>query len=141
MVNEAILRHGRWHFVDVRREQPSRRDCRSIPATGLISGSIAPCAWRETPYETIVTATAGQFSRAARIYWYVSSGISITFDYSNMRYFEGESASVPVSATNVFDLPVTFTVTNLPPGISFDANTSTINGTISPARPRTGRTA
>ena len=100
------------------------------PSTGVISGTITPGASVASPYEAIVNVGTSQFRRAASIFWYVASGINISVDQSHLSQLEGVATSAAVSATNPSNRPVTFTVTGLPPGLSFNANASLISGTI-----------
>ncbi|MCC7084995.1 MAG: putative Ig domain-containing protein [Pirellulales bacterium] len=104
----------------------------SIDQTGLIGGTIQPQAGQNSPYATSVSITADGFTRVRVINWYVDSGITIgaSLPY-NLLGHEGMPVSLdPFTATNRYNLPVTFVASGLPPGIVFDANTAIISGTI-----------
>ncbi len=99
------------------------------PQSGLISGTIAAGAANDGPYWTMVTATDGSSSNTQSFTWNVASAISIPSiaDQSNT---EGDQVSLQVTATDLNNLPLTYSADSLPDGLSIDPQSGLISGTI-----------
>jgi hypothetical protein len=104
------------------------------PATGTISGTIPVGSWRpeSDPYQSTVSALANGIGRIQTVTWFIDSGIAIHSPFGQQALgYEGLGLGTePITTTNKFNQPVTLSVTGLPPGLSFDPNTATVNGTI-----------
>lgn len=100
------------------------------PTTGVIAGTIAPQVFSTTTFDTRILATNGMFTVGLRFPWKVRYGITI--DYPNpLVAVEGVPLAFgPVTATNRFSQPVTFSASGLPPGLSFDPATRMVTGTV-----------
>jgi hypothetical protein len=102
------------------------------PNTGVISGTIAPQDYLAAPYASTVTVSDGTIAQTGTINWYVSSAINIATSFYAENTHEGETVTLdPITATNSYNRPVTLTVSNLPPGLSFNSNTGVISGEAS----------
>jgi hypothetical protein len=101
------------------------------PTTGIITGTLTELAFVNSPYAAIVRATNGVFTRAFALDWHVNSGILLDFNGAGLIGRElAPLAAPPISATNLFNRPVTFSVTGLPPGLTFNPTTRQIVGSI-----------
>jgi hypothetical protein len=99
--------------------------------TGLISGTIASTAGGETPYTPAVTVSDSTHSTSASFDWYVAdNGIAIT-DPGTQSNAEGDSVSLPISATDPNGDSMAWSASGLPDGLSIDPNTGIISGTVS----------
>ncbi len=106
-------------------------------ATGLISGTIASGAAANGPYVTTVTAGDGTYSNSVQVVWQVAapavSGSLTLFNPGTQANTEGQSVSLQVQAsdsTNGADLD--YGAVGLPSGLSINASTGLITGTITP---------
>jgi hypothetical protein len=99
-------------------------------STGLISGTISNAADANNPYLVTVTATDGTASASQSFNWTINQTVSFTApgDQSNI---DGDSVSLPVSASDPNGAPLTYSSSGLPPGLSIDSATGLISGTIS----------
>jgi hypothetical protein len=85
------------------------------PQSGLISGSILAGAAASGPYLATITATDGTSGDVQSFVWYVASAISIT-PMPDQQNTEGDQVYVQVTATDLNNLPLTFSADGLPPG-------------------------
>jgi hypothetical protein len=100
------------------------------PATGLISGTVAPGAAADGPFTTTVAVTNGTVSASQQFTWTVNPVVTLTApaDQSNV---EGNSVSLQLSATDTRGLSLTYTAAGLPAGLDLNASTGLISGTVS----------
>ncbi len=99
--------------------------------TGAITGTIGPQLHLNSPYVMTLSVSDGTIARVRTGYWYVDSTISLYVPYYQINVNETDTISLdPITVTNSSNRPVTLGVTGLPPGLSFDANTGVISGTI-----------
>ena len=98
------------------------------PTTGLISGIVAADAGASSPDATTITVSDGVQSVSQSFTWTVSHVyISSLPDQSNL---DGDAASVQVSAWTTSGLPLQYGASGLPAGLTIDANTGLISGTV-----------
>ena len=99
-------------------------------ATGTITGTIAPAADAGGPYSVTVMATGGGASASQTFTWNVNNPITIepVDDQTNAL---GDAVTLPISATTATGDALTYSVTGLPDGLSINANSGVISGTIS----------
>ncbi|HZV07529.1 MAG TPA: putative Ig domain-containing protein [Gemmataceae bacterium] len=104
--------------------------------TGLISGTIALGADSSSPYAVTVTATdSAGYSASQTFNWTVSSvGLAQPSDQTNT---EGDSVSLQLQGTGGSGT-LTYSAVGLPPGLSLNATTGLISGTIAPGDAATG---
>jgi hypothetical protein len=97
--------------------------------TGLISGTISPGAAASSPFSTMITASDGTDTGSRALTWTVTPIVTVTpvLDQSKT---EGDTVSLQVSATDAKNMPLTFSATGLPSGLSIDAGTGLIHGTL-----------
>ena len=101
------------------------------PSTGLISGTIgwgaANTAGNFTP---VVTVSDGTSNASEQIAWTVASAISIGA-VANQVSTAGDSVSLPLTASDRHrGVTLTYSASGLPGGISINASTGMISGTI-----------
>jgi cyclophilin family peptidyl-prolyl cis-trans isomerase len=101
-------------------------------ATGLITGTISAGAATSSPFTTIITASEGTLSNSTTFTWTVNPVVTIN-SINTQTNLEGDTPSVQVTATDANNTPLTFSATNLPPGLTIDATTGLISGSISNA--------
>jgi hypothetical protein len=100
------------------------------PTTGIISGTIDAGDATSSPYTVAVTASDGTYSGSATFTWTVNPVVVVTppTDQTNT---EGDTVSgVTVTATDSKGNTLTYTASNLPAGLSIDATTGVISGTV-----------
>lgn len=107
------------------------------PASGLISGTLAPGAAGNGPLTVTVVATDGSISARQSFQWLVNPRVAVTApaDQSNQ---EGDAVALQVSAQDTQGLPVTFTADGLPDGLAIDPTTGRISGTIAAGASKNG---
>jgi hypothetical protein len=106
-------------------------------ATGHISGTISLNSYAGSPYHGLLSATNDLYTRQWSTNWVIDSAISIYIPYYDpvVPHPVNLDETIPVSFDPIFvsdnlnRTPVV-TVTGLPPGLSFDANTGVISGTV-----------
>jgi hypothetical protein len=99
-------------------------------STGLISGTLPASASSSTAYSVTVTASDGTSSASQTFQWSVAAlALANPGDQTNQ---EGTSVSLQLSATDVGGTP-TYSATGLPAGLSLNASTGLIAGTIGTA--------
>ena len=100
--------------------------------SGVISGIVAPQASTASPYSVTITATEnGVYSASVNFSWYIYSPVSIA-NPGNQSNFEGDNVDLPISASEVFNQPLTYSASGLPHGLSLDPVSGAISGTIAP---------
>ncbi len=101
------------------------------PSTGVISGTIAWGAANQTStFTPVVTVSDGTSANVVSIAWTVNSAISITA-LANQVNTAGDTVSLSVSASDLHTgATMSFASSNLPPGLSMNASTGVISGTI-----------
>ena|GEM_PF-6937608 len=103
------------------------------PTTGLISGTISAGDAtrgddRQGDYTIIVRATDGVASGSTTFTWTVTSRITVQF--GNQQSIEGNTVNVPVLASTPDNTTLTYSASNLPPGLSINSTTGAITGTV-----------
>jgi hypothetical protein len=99
------------------------------PTTGMITGTVAPGAAAGGPYTITVAATDGAFSSSQAFTWTVNPRVTLTAppDQTNL---EGDSVSLQLQATDTSGAALTYSADSLPPGLSLNAGTGLISGSI-----------
>ncbi|HEY7426509.1 MAG TPA: putative Ig domain-containing protein [Gemmataceae bacterium] len=95
--------------------------------TGEISGTIDNTADTNSPYSVMVTATDGTNTNSQTFNWYVAPLAMNPVDDQESQ--EGTTVSLQVSATDNVGTP-TYSATGLPDGVSINATTGLISGTV-----------
>jgi hypothetical protein len=96
------------------------------PSTGLISGVVAASA--AGTRSVTVTATEGSLSANQTFTWTVTDvQIASPGDQTSV---EGDTVSVAVSAWTMTGSPLTYSASGLPAGLSIDASSGVISGTV-----------
>jgi uncharacterized repeat protein (TIGR01451 family) len=99
------------------------------PTTGLISGTIRAGAAAGWTYQTTVTASDGSFSESKSFSWSVSGPVVMTGP-ANQTSAEGDHVSLQVHASDGTGGTLSYRATGLPAGLSINATTGVISGTI-----------
>jgi hypothetical protein len=99
------------------------------PNSGIISGTIAVGDAANGPFAPTISATDGTYSGSISFSWNVTSPVTIA-DVADQTNLEGDAVSVQVSATAASGNAITFTAEGLPNGLSIDANSGVISGTV-----------
>ncbi len=98
------------------------------PGSGVVSGVLPNSAASTSPYNVTVSASDGVSSSSASFQWSVAVvGLAAPGDQSNVA---GDVVSLPLTATDANGLPLTFSAIGLPQGLSVDANSGAISGTL-----------
>jgi uncharacterized repeat protein (TIGR01451 family) len=96
-------------------------------STGAISGTVAKGAASGGPYSVTITAGDGTYSASTTFTWTINSPITITTP-ADQTSAEGASVSLTVSASGSGTLA--YSAVGLPPGLSINAGTGAITGTV-----------
>ncbi len=96
--------------------------------TGVISGTIAPNS--QGTYQTTITATDNGHSSSITFTWVVAVPFSLD-NPGPQTNDEGDNVSLQISPAIGFTA-TNYNATGLPPGLSINANTGLISGTIDP---------
>jgi hypothetical protein len=99
------------------------------PSSGAITGTVAAGAASSSPYSVTVTATEGLNSGSNTFSWTITPAITITSP-GDQSAAEGDSVNVSVAATDSQAKPLTYIATGLPEGLSINAATGAITGTV-----------
>jgi len=101
-------------------------------STGLISGTVSSTAGSASPYSSSVTASDGQASDTKNFTWTITDPThpSVT-NPGTQSSNEGASVNLQISATDTDGDTLTYSKSGLPPGLSINASTGVISGTIS----------
>ncbi|MHB8736881.1 MAG: putative Ig domain-containing protein, partial [Terriglobales bacterium] len=98
------------------------------PVAGVISGTLPNSAASSTAYTVTVTASDGMASSSQTFTWTVASvGLTNPGNQSNL---DGDVVSLQLIGVDAANLPLTYSATNLPPGLSIASTTGLISGTI-----------
>ena len=102
------------------------------PGTGLISGTIAAGARTGSPYNAQVTVTDGTGTANETFFWTVtlSNRPPVLTNPPDQHSVEGDIVSFQIEASDPDDNPLSYTATNLPPGLAIDPETGLISGTV-----------
>ena len=96
--------------------------------SGTISGRIDASAVSATPYSVTLPASNWQASTSQTFNWSVNAvGVSNPYDQANVI---GDAVNLPISASDATGLSLTYTAANLPPGLSINAATGVISGSV-----------
>ena len=108
----------------------------SISSAGLISGTLLATDARVNPYAVTVTASNGTQSASTTFNWSVQT-LQITGP-GDQNVKEGGAVSVQVQASGTAGAVLSYAASALPPGLSINASTGLISGTLAPgsARPQ-----
>jgi uncharacterized repeat protein (TIGR01451 family) len=97
--------------------------------TNTISGTIAPGAAVNGPFHPEVTASDGSTSSSLDFVWNVAPRIQFA-PVDDQQNLEGDTVNVQASATSPDGNPIQYSADGLPDGLSIQANTGQITGTI-----------
>ena len=105
--------------------------------TGVVTGTLIPGAAADGPYAVTVTVDDGVNSGSQTFNWTVNPYVSLTSlaDQSNI---EGNSVSLAVLATDAGSVALSYSISGLPSGVSFNASTGLISGTVASGAALTG---
>jgi guanyl-specific ribonuclease Sa len=105
--------------------------------TGVISGQISYTAAADMPggiYAVALTVTDGQNTANAIFHWTIGAHYDsspIITNPGNQANNEGDLVSLPINASDPDGDTLTYSASDLPAGLSIDANTGLISGTLS----------
>ncbi len=106
--------------------------------TGLIAGTITMRAADADNWDTAITVSDGTSATITSINWTVNSAITIT-QPTNQVNDEGDTVSLQINATDATSGATTsFFAAGLPQGLSIDASSGLITGTIALGAANTG---
>jgi SdrD B-like domain/Putative Ig domain len=109
--------------------------------TGEVSGTLAATPQGSSTYEVTVSVSDGTLGASQTFPWTVSTvNHRPTFDtlppqapVANQSNLPGDSVSLPISASDADQDPLTFFATGLPAGLSIDPDQGRISGLILPS--------
>ena len=93
-----------------------------------IGGTITPGAAGD--YTVTVTASDGSDSSSFSFSWIVTSEFQLS-DPGDQTSTDGSQVDLAVQTTGALGLPLTYSASGLPPGLSVNATTGIVSGTIS----------
>jgi uncharacterized repeat protein (TIGR01451 family) len=98
-------------------------------SSGTITGAVGVNAAAGGPYNVTVTANDGTYRVSQSFTWYINSPVSIVTpaDQTNK---EGDSVSLAISASDASSGTLTYGAIGLPGGLSINASTGAISGTV-----------
>jgi hypothetical protein len=99
-------------------------------STGVISGTISSSANTNSPYNVTVTASDGTLSASQTFNWTVTNGAVTVTQPSDQTNTEGNAVSLQIPATSSYGYPLTYSALALPTGLSINASTGLISGTV-----------
>ena len=105
--------------------------------TGVVTGTLIPGAAADGPYAVTITVDDGVNSGSQTFNWTVNPYVSLPAlaDQSNT---EGNSISLAVLATDAGSVALSYSISGLPSGVSFNASTGLISGTVASGAALTG---
>jgi DNA-binding beta-propeller fold protein YncE/regulation of enolase protein 1 (concanavalin A-like superfamily) len=99
------------------------------PGAGLISGTVSTSAL--TAYNTKVTVSDGTLSTTATFSWATTlSGAPVWKKPSTQTTVRGTAVSLQLNVTDPQGAPMTYVATGLPAGLTINANTGLISGSV-----------
>jgi hypothetical protein len=99
-------------------------------STGVISGTVGLGAFANSPYQTTVTASDGSNSASQSFIWTVTPAVALS-NSGPQAGAAGDSASLQVHAASLTGATLAYSASGLPAGLSINASTGLISGTIS----------
>ena len=99
--------------------------------SGVISGTIAAAS--SGTYSVRVTVSDGEDEASTAFSWAVNAppnAAPVLVSPGAQNNVEGDSVSLPITATDANDDVLTFSATGLPPGLSINASSGLISGTL-----------
>jgi hypothetical protein len=102
------------------------------PTTGEINGTVAYTAEEHSPFSVTVTASDGELSGSESFVWTISNTnrAPVVTKPENQSHAEGASPTLQVVANDPDGNGLTYSATGLPDGLSINAATGLIGGTI-----------
>jgi len=102
------------------------------PTTGEINGTVAYTAEEHSPFSVTVTASDGELSGSESFVWTISNTnrAPVVTKPENQSHAEGASPTLQVVASDPDGNGLTYSATGLPDGLSINAATGLIGGTI-----------
>ncbi len=98
--------------------------------TGVISGTIASDASAGSPYTVTVSATDGAASASQTFEWTVNPATVTFFGPGDELNYILDSVFLSLGSNDSAGLPLTFSASGLPPGLTIHQNTGVISGII-----------
>ena len=100
--------------------------------TGLISGTLTPQSGRITPYAVKVNTSDGfNISPAFTFNWTIQDNtVPVITPLQNQTNYELDPISIQFLATDSSNAPLTYSAKGLPAGVSINATTGLISGTL-----------
>ena len=107
------------------------------PVYGTITGSIDYGDSFGGPYRVTVTATNGLLNASQSFLWNVAPAApsidnADDSSWDTLNNAEGDSVLIPVLSSDPDNLPLTYSATGLPAGLSIDPNSGFISGVVAP---------
>ena len=101
-------------------------------STGLITGTVSSTAANGSPYASSVSASDASATDTKNFTWTINDNTSpVVTTPGNKTNNEGDVVSVQVAATDADNDPLTYSASQLPTGLSINASTGLITGTVS----------
>lgn len=100
------------------------------PGTGEISGTIATGAAAAGPFAPTITASDGMQTGSLTFTWSVDPVVTVA-PLGELSNVDGDTVSVQVTASDATEGTLTYSATELPPGLGIDSSTGLITGTVS----------
>jgi hypothetical protein len=98
-------------------------------SSGVISGTIAPGAAQNGPYEVSVSASDGGDPTAQWFTWTVTPRVALAAPLDQYNE-EGDNPILPLNASDAAGIPLSYRAAGLPAGLSIDPSAGTISGSI-----------
>ena len=106
----------------------------SITASnGVISGTLSNTASANSPYAVTVTASDGSHTASQTFQWYIDH-IALANPGEQINA-AGDIVSLPLFASAPGNLPLTYTASGLPPGLTLNPTSGVIGGTVASGAP------
>jgi hypothetical protein len=101
--------------------------------TGRLGGTIANTAGATSPYTVEIMAFDGTHTARTSFAWTITNPEPVITWPGNQTHTDGAPVSLQVNATDADQDSLTYTATNLPPGVSMNAATGRISGVLTTA--------
>jgi ELWxxDGT repeat protein len=99
--------------------------------TGAISGTVSLQAGANSPYAVTVSVDNGGLSASIKFPWKViDTTTPVVQNPGKQTNNEANTIQLSITATDADNDPLTYSATNLPPGLSIDSSTGIISGTL-----------